>query len=192
MDRSLASRKARSSFRTISARLAAVGRPLIPVKAVRWIIHTRGWNYNNEVEKDYWSTREGEYGNVAVGVDASKLGGPDDNSFGVICRYRDAENFYAFLVSSDGYYGIIKLKDGNYSLLSGKNMDFNSGITRGRGTNRILGICSEDELGLYVNGSLLTIVQDSDFTDGRIGLISGSNATPGTDILFDNLILYQQ
>jgi hypothetical protein len=148
--------------------------------------------YNNEVDKDYWSTREGEYGNVAVGVDASKLGGPDDNSFGVICRYHDAENFYAFLVSSDGYYGIIKVKDGNYSMLSGKSMDFNSGIVRGRGSNRILGVCSEDELGLYVNGSLLTIVQDSDFTDGRIGLISGSNATPGTDILFDNLILYQQ
>jgi hypothetical protein len=148
--------------------------------------------YNNEVEKDYWSTREGEYGNVGVGVDASKLGGPDDNSFGVICRYHDAENFYAFLVSSDGYYGIIKVKDGNYALLSGKNMDFNSGIVRGRGTNRVLGVCSEDELGLFVNGSLLTIVQDSDFTEGQIGLISGSNATPGTDILFDNLILYQQ
>ena len=76
---------------------------------------------------------------MAVGVDASKLGGPDDNSFGVICRYRDAENFYAFLVSSDGYYGIIKVKDGKYSLLSGKNMDFNSGIVRGRGTNRSWG-----------------------------------------------------
>jgi hypothetical protein len=122
----------------------------------------------------------------------SKLGGPDDNSFGVICRYHDAENFYAFLVSSDGYYGIIKVKDGNYALLSGKNMDFNSGIVRGRGTNRVLGVCSEDELGLFVNGSLLTIVQDSDFTEGQIGLISGSNATSGTDILFDNLILYQQ
>jgi hypothetical protein len=146
----------------------------------------------NEDEKDYWSTREGDYSNIALGVDASKLGGPDDNTFGVICRYLDGENFYAFLVSSDGYYGIIKVKDGQYSLLSGKNMDFNAGIVRGRGTNRILGVCQEDELGLFVNGKLLTIVQDTDFTQGRIGLISGTTATAGTDILFDNFTLYQQ
>ncbi len=147
---------------------------------------------NFEKEKDYWSHREGEYSNVAVGVDSAKLGGPDDNTFGVICRFVDNGNFYALLISSDGYYGIIKVKDGNYSLLSGSNMDYSPSIVRGAGPNRILGVCSEDELGLFVNGTLLTIVQDTDFTQGRIGLISGTNAKPGTDILFDNLIIYQQ
>ena len=146
----------------------------------------------NEKDQDYWSTMPGEYSNIGVGVDASKLGGPDDNTFGVICRYKDAENFYAFLISSDGYYGIIKVKDGIYSLLSGKNMDYDAGIVRGLGTNRVLGICSQDELGLFVNGKLLTIVQDPDLTEGRVGMIAGTNAAPGTDILFDNMILYQQ
>lgn len=146
----------------------------------------------NEKDQDFWSTMPGEYSNIGVGVDAGKLGGPDDNTFGVICRYQDAENFYAFLISSDGYYGIVKVKDGIYSLLSGKNMDYDAGIVRGQGTNRILGICSQDELGLFVNGKLLTIVQDSDLTEGRVGMIAGTNAAPGTDILFDNLILYQQ
>jgi hypothetical protein len=146
----------------------------------------------NEKDQDFWSTLAGEYSNIGVGVDAGKLGGPDDNTFGVICRYQDAENFYAFLISSDGYYGIIKIKDGKYSLLSGKNMDYDAGIVRGKGTNRILGICSQDELGLFVNGKLLTIVQDPDLIEGRVGMIAGTNAVPGTDILFDNLILYQQ
>ncbi len=147
---------------------------------------------NYESEKDFWSIREGDYSNIAVGVDGSKLGGPDDNTFGVICRYVDTGNFYAFLIGSDGYYGIIKVKDGVYSLLSGSSMDYSPSIVRGTGTNRILGVCSEDELGLFVNGDLLTIVQDTDFTQGRIGLISGTNEKSGTDILFDNLILYQQ
>jgi len=146
----------------------------------------------NEKDQDYWSTIPGEHSNIGVSVDASKLGGPDDNTFGVICRYKDAENFYAFLISSDGYYGIIKVKDGIYSLLSGKNMDYDAGIVRGLGTNRVLGICSQDELGLFVNGKLLTIVQDPDLTEGRVGMIAGTNAAPGTDILFDNMILYQQ
>jgi hypothetical protein len=147
---------------------------------------------NYEAEKDFWSTREGDYSNVAVGVDGSKLGGPDDNTFGVICRFVDSGNFYAFLIGSDGYYGIIKVKDGVYSLISGSSMDYSESIIRGRGTNRILGVCSEDLLGLFVNGDLLSIVQDTDLTRGRIGLISGTNEEPGTDILFDNLILYQQ
>jgi len=152
-----------------------------------------GLEFNiNESEKDYWSTRNGEYGNIGVGVDASKLGGPDDNTFGVICRYKDPGNYYAFLISSDGYYGILKVKDSTYTLLSGKNMDYDAGIVRGRGTNRVLGICSQDELGLFVNGKLLTIVQDPDLTEGKIGLIAGTTSSPGTDILFDNLILYQQ
>jgi len=146
----------------------------------------------NESEKDYWSTRNGEYGNIGVGVDASKLGGPDDNTLGVICRFKDPGNYYAFLISSDGYYGILKVKDGTYTLLSGKNMDYDAGIVRGRGTNRVLGICSQDMLGLFVNGKLLTIVQDTDLTEGKIGLIAGTTSSPGTDILFDNLILYQQ
>lgn len=148
--------------------------------------------YVNESEKDYWSIREGEYSNTGIGVDVSKLGGPDDNSFGVICRYQDAGNFYAFLVGSDGYYGIIKVKDGKYSLLSGNTMDYDARINKGRGTNRVLGICSQDELGLFVNGNLLTIVQDADLATGRIGLIAGTGAAPGADILFDNITIYQQ
>lgn len=146
----------------------------------------------HDVERDYWSTRDADYGDVGVGVDASKLGGPDDNTFGVICRFQDEKNFYAFLISSDGYYGIVKVKNGNYALLSGKNMDYSAGIVRGSGTNRVLGVCAEDYLGLFVNGQLMTIVQDGDFARGKTGLIAGANSIPGTDILFDNLIIYQQ
>jgi hypothetical protein len=146
----------------------------------------------NEPDKDYWSTRPDDFSDVGVAVDISKLGGPDDNLFGVICRFQDQDHYYAFLASSDGYYGIIKVVDGKYSLLSGKNMDYDAGIVRGIGTNRMAGICEQDYLGLYVNGKLLTIVQDSDLKTGKIGVIAGTNAAPGVDILFDNFILYKR
>ena len=38
------------------------------------------------------------------------------NSFGVICRYQDEENFYAGLITSDGYAGIFEVKEGIYHL----------------------------------------------------------------------------
>ena len=43
---------------------------------------------------------------LRIEVDVSKQNGPDDNAFGVLCRYQDPENFYYFLISSDGFGGI--------------------------------------------------------------------------------------
>ena len=34
--------------------------------------------------------------------------GPDDNDFGIICRYIDDNQFYYAIISSDGYYGIVR------------------------------------------------------------------------------------
>ena len=156
-------------FQDDSAKMEAVGRPWFPPRDPLW--HTLTRDLNSSIMKPKRISGQpgrGEYANIAVGVDGSKLGGPDDNTFGVICRYVDTGNFYAFLIGSDGYFGIIKVKDGVYSLLSGSSMDYSPSIVRGTGTNRMLGVCSEDELGLFVNGDLLTIVQDSDFTQGRM------------------------
>jgi len=50
----------------------------------------------NETQYDYWSTSGFSAGDARIGVDASKLGGPDDNYYGVICRMIDNQNFYAF------------------------------------------------------------------------------------------------
>jgi len=39
---------------------------------------------------------------------ALKLNGPDDNMFGILCRYQDEENYYALVIGSDGYYGVFR------------------------------------------------------------------------------------
>ncbi len=82
----------------------------------------------NEPETDYWSIQAINIQDVQLAVDASKISGPDDNTFGLICRFSDGNQFYAFLVSSDGYYAILKVNNGDYTLLSGDHMDFNPAI----------------------------------------------------------------
>ena len=42
---------------------------------------------------DYWANPGRVLQDVRVSVSAFKAAGPDDNDFGVICRYRDTENF---------------------------------------------------------------------------------------------------
>jgi hypothetical protein len=145
----------------------------------------------NEVEMDYWSEAPVDYPDGRFAVDASKLGGPDDNYFGIFCRMTDSLDYYAFLISSDGYYGIAKVKGGNYQLLNAGTMDFSSLITKGRGTNRVRADCIGSSLALYVNGELLVEVQDTDFSAGKLGLIAGSHEVIGVDILFDNFTVYQ-
>jgi hypothetical protein len=145
----------------------------------------------NEVEMDYWSEAPVDYRDGRFAVDASKLGGPDDNYFGIFCRMTDSLDYYAFLISSDGYYGIAKVKSGNYLLLNADAMDFSPMIMKGRGTNRVRADCIGSHLSLYVNGELLVEVQDDDFSVGKLGLIAGSHEVIGVDILFDNFTVYQ-
>jgi hypothetical protein len=144
---------------------------------------------NNE-QYYFWSNPGRSFKDVVIEVDAKKLDGPDNNDYGVICRYQDVENFYFFTIGSDGYYGISKYtKDGD-SLLGmsslGKNTDV---ILGGDATNHIKVTCSGSSLKLEVNGTLLAEAEDADFTSGDIGLIAGSNDTVGVDVLFDNLMV---
>ena len=140
----------------------------------------------NEPNSDYWTNPYLNFTDVIIEVDATKNAGPDDNDFGVICRYQDTENFYYLIISSDGFYGIFKVKDGVQEIVQMEFMDYSSVINQGRSTNNIRGDCIGDRLSLFVNGQLLVQSSDPDFTSGDVGLIAGTFGTPGTDILFDN------
>lgn len=138
---------------------------------------------------DYWANPNLNFADVNIVVQATKVGGPDDNDFGVLCRYQDAENFYFFIISSDGYYGIGKMKDDQQILLSDENLLPSEDINQGEATNRIQASCVGSTLTLSVNDQLLTRVEDSDFLSGDVGLIAGTYDTSGTDIHFDDFIV---
>jgi len=143
----------------------------------------------NRSQYDYWSRPPRQFDDVRIAVQATKLGGPDDNDYGIICRFKDQDNFYAFLVSSDGYMGITKVKEGKYQMISGDSLQFSEVLRQGETTNFIGVDCKGSTLILYANKKKLLEVQDSDFTSGEVGLIVGSYSEPGVDILFDNFVV---
>ncbi len=143
-----------------------------------------------EEEYDYWTSPGEKYLDTRVEVEAAKLSGPDDNDFGILCRYKDPDNFYALLISSDGYAGILKVKDGAYNLISGESMDYFEVIQKGSAVNRLEARCVGSKLALSVNGQEMLSVDDFDFMYGEVGLIAGSYDEPGVDIFFDNFIVY--
>ena len=145
----------------------------------------------DQANYDYWSTPGFTFKDMKIEADVIKVDGPDNNAFGVMCRFVDAENYYAFLMSSDGYAGILRVLDGAYTLLNASTMEYASVILQGEAINKISAICSENNLTFMINGEVLFEVQDQSFETGDVGLMVSSYDQPGVDILFDNLTVSQ-
>ena len=141
---------------------------------------------------DSWSNPDDHnYGDTITEVDATKNGGPDDNDFGVICRYQNANEFYYAVISSDGYYGITKVTSNSSDLLGLSELQPSNYINKGLASNHIRFDCIGNVLTLYINGHQVDQENDSSYTTGNVGLIAGTYDTPGTDILFDNFAVSQ-
>jgi hypothetical protein len=138
---------------------------------------------------DYWSRPGKRFADARIEVDAIKLAGPNDNDLGLICRYQDRNNFYAFLISSDGYTGIIKVEDGKYNGLNGSELAYSQSIRQGEALNHLQAECIGQTLTLAVNGQVVAQAQDAGFAAGEVGVIAGTNAKPDVDVFFDNFVV---
>ena len=107
----------------------------------------------------------------------------------MLCRYQDVKNFYFFIISSDGYYGIGKVHGGIQQLLEPPQMYHSNVILTGNAPNHIKAECNGSRLALVVNDVLIAEASDSTFKEGDVGLIVGSFDTPGVDIWFDNFMV---
>jgi len=142
-------------------------------------------------ETDAWANPGLNLTDVRIDLDATKRGGPDDNTFGVLCRYQDPRNFYFFLLSSDGYTGIGINIEGTRFLLSGDTMFPSGAVLHGNVTNHIRVECIGYQLTLVVNGVLVAQTQSTQWATGDVGLTAGSYAEPGVDILFTDFTVLQ-
>ncbi len=139
-----------------------------------------------------WSVAGKKYTDVKIDVDGVLLSGPSNDVFGAICRFSDANHFYGFLISHDGYYGIFKMDNGTLILADqNQGLKFSDVILQGGTVNHITATCRGNELSLAVNGQLLSIVQDDNYVSGQIGLIAGTYENGGSELFFDHLQISQ-
>ena len=139
----------------------------------------------------WWTNPGKEWENVTVRVQARQAGGPDDNAFGLICRYQNEQNFYLFLVSGDGYYVIAKYQSGSaVQYISGNGQfQYSDAINQGVAPNDLEASCIANQLSLRVNGILVATVTDPTFVQGDVGL-GASPLEPGTTVIeFDDFVV---
>jgi len=148
--------------------------------------------YVEQASYDRWANPGRNFtGDIRIDVDITKAGGPDDNNFGVQCRYHDNDGFdyYGFQISSDGYVWIQRVDDGTPVGLSSEKMQPSDAVLQGAATNHLTVYCTGSELSLWVNGQKVASATDSTYPDGDVGFIAGTYETPGTDMRFDNLLV---
>ncbi len=133
-----------------------------------------------------WASAGREFSDFHLAVEATQVAGPDDNEYGVLVRMRDADHFYRFSISGDGYYLVSKYDGGAWEVLNG-DWTSSAAIHLGAVTNLLEVVCQSATMTFLVNGVTLAQVEDGSYSRGDVGLYAGSFFEPGVEIHFDNL-----
>ena len=133
-----------------------------------------------------WASAGREFSDFHLSVEATQVAGPDDNDYGVLVRMQDADHFYRFSISGDGYYMVSKYDGEEWVALNGDWTPAGA-IHLGAATNLLEVICQGAKMTFLVNGVQLIEVEDTSYSRGDIGLYVGSFFEPGVEVHFDNL-----
>jgi len=144
----------------------------------------------NSLQTNFWSTPHKDFSDVRIEVDTGKIAGPDENRIGMVCRFT-GNDYYFFLISSDGYYGMGVYTGGKAVLLGQNEMQQVSNIKTGLAVNHLRADCSGNTLTFFVNGVQVAQTQDATLTRGDVGLLAGTFGAPGVDVVFDNFVVLQ-
>jgi len=140
-------------------------------------------------DMNFWSTPSGNFGDVRVETDVTRLNGPDENRAGLMCRYQNG-NYYFFIISNDGFYAIGKFTNGQ-AILIGQESMVPSEFVQADEVNHLRADCIGNTLTFYVNFNQVASTLDADFSTGGVGVLAGSFNEPGVDVLFQNFVVFQ-
>jgi hypothetical protein len=143
----------------------------------------------NAPDLNFWSTPHKDYTDTRAEVDTGKMGGPDENRIGLICR-SDGKNYYFFIVTSDGYYGLGLFNNGQAKLLGQDQLQMSDAIHKGMAVNHLRADCKGADLTLFVNGFQVAKASDATLKHGDVGLLAGTFKQTGADIIFDNFVVF--
>ena len=134
----------------------------------------------------YTPLQGGPWEDVIVSVQLRQVDGTQDNWMGLLCRQADAENYYLFAISADGYYLMLKVRNGVQEALAGPT--YTTLIHTGRARNRLTVRCEGGSLQMSVNERFLVNRSDDDLPRGGVALFA-DGMRGGTTVAFDDFLL---
>jgi hypothetical protein len=131
-------------------------------------------------------TNELDLSDVVVELEVYRVGDVLENDMGLICRYQDQDNYYSLSFGTDNYVSINKYVAGTWTPLFNEFVDADLSAEY----HKVAISCIGTELSLYIDEQLMARVNDSDFSTGDVGIISGTYEEVPVVLEFDNFLVY--
>lgn len=126
-------------------------------------------------------------GDAVVEVDARLLSGPDRGDFGILCGYKDNDNFHVLAIANDGYAEIVRWVDGNDDIFASVEDAFTPAEEY-----HLVASCVEGNLSLSVNGTEVISATSEYLEDaGSVGLYGGAFDEGFEVYAFDNFVVHE-
>jgi hypothetical protein len=133
------------------------------------------------------------YNDSVSEVDVTKATGPDDSTYGLVCRAMNEHNYYVFIISSGGYYGIGKVIEGNGPIMLGTDgptkLKASDAVKKGNGSNHLRAECISNTLTFIINGQKVSSIQDKDLENGDNGFFAQTGGEAGIDVRYNSLVI---
>jgi hypothetical protein len=179
---------------------------LLPMLEEDFSDTTSGWPYNivPEYERFYengeyhirvkagwaiWAYKvwRGMLTDFTAETDARLISESTQNHYyGLVFRFVDEKNFYAFKITKEGGYYISKYANGIWTFLAN---DKRSDIISKDNVDHLKIECKGSLIKAYANGILVATVTDTTFNMGYVGVFAEATATDG-HAHFDNFKIY--
>jgi len=152
-----------------------------------------GGRYEFLVKADlglFWATAGEQRGDGVYQLEATQLEGPLDNGYGLMFRVdSDANSFYLFEVSGDGYVwiGVCQNSCEEEQPLVGDGWVASEAVNQGLNATNVLRVRAEDgNMIFFVNDQEVGRVTDNTLRQGDIGIMVETLGQGGVLVVFDN------
>ena len=124
-------------------------------------------------------------GPVLIDVEAELMQGDISGSYGIMCAYKDDDNYYGMTASENGYIEIYRWENGERETLEETT---NTTVVK-QGKNSLQAICDKDMLGFFVNNELVGSYLSLSALSGDVGLLAGTLDLGNITVGFDNFVM---
>ena len=144
------------------------------------------FNFNEAMMTATSPTNDLGISDVVVQMEVYRVGDVLQNDMGLVCRYQDKDNLYSLSFGNDSYVTIYKKVDGTWTALFNEFVDADLSADY----HKVAISCIGTELSIFIDEELMARVNDSEFSAGDVGIISGSYEELPVVIEFDNFVVY--
>ena len=164
-----------------------------------------GWNFDSTTNTDRaWSanrytisvkkklqlgygTPDGEYSDFGAEIEAQANSAYAQ--YGIRFRIQDVDNYYVFVVTTDGKYKVDTFLNGEWTDVSPVPTTASQYINKGK-TKNTLGVLAEGStIALYINRHLVKTFSDDSIDSGLIGVLAASGDNDSAEVIFSRLTI---